>query len=110
MKISVLFCLACWSWLVVQPLLSQSTQTAADWYGKSGVGLLPAEGGTLIPVQTAQGVSNNCKLRAVKRLMNGHCGDGTIRLVKITAGCCTKITSYVASRPAPGMVLRGVFC
>ncbi len=40
------------------------------------------KGGTLIPVQTAQGVSNNCKLRAVKRLMNGHCGDGTIRLVK----------------------------
>lgn len=40
------------------------------------------KGGTLIPVQTAQGVSNNCKLPAVKRLMNGHCGGVTIRLVK----------------------------
>lgn len=40
------------------------------------------KGGTLIPVQTAQGVSNNCKLPGGERLMNGHCGDGTIRLVK----------------------------
>ncbi len=47
------------------------------------------KGGTLIPVQTAQGVCRQRKgsatianYRAVKRLMNGHCGDGTIRLVK----------------------------
>lgn len=37
------------------------------------------KGGTLIPVSTAQGVSNNCKLPGGE---NGHCGDGTIRLVK----------------------------
>lgn len=68
------------------------------------------KGGTLIPVSTAQGAATIANYRAVKRLMNGHCGDGTIRLVKITAGCCTKITSYVASRPAPAHGSAWCFC
>ncbi len=48
--------------LVVQPLLSQKHLNRRRLDGKSGVGLLPAEGRHVIPVQTAQGVSNNCKL------------------------------------------------
>ena len=59
------------------------------------------KGGTLIPVQTAQGVSNNCKLPGGETIDEWALWRRTIRLVKITAGCCTKITSYVASRPAP---------
>lgn len=40
------------------------------------------KGGTLIPVQTPQGVSKIVNYRTMKRLMNGHCGGGIIRLVK----------------------------
>lgn len=40
------------------------------------------KGGTLIPVQTAQGVSNNCKLPGGETIDEWALCDGTIRLVK----------------------------
>lgn len=40
------------------------------------------KGGTLIPVQQRKGSATIANYRAVKRLMNGHCGGVTIRLVK----------------------------
>lgn len=63
MKIISLFCLACWSWLVVQPLLSQK-HLKPPQIGMANPASVYCQqkGGTLIPVQTAQGVSNNCKL------------------------------------------------
>lgn len=59
------------------------------------------KGGTLIPVQTAQGVSNNCKLPGGETIDEWALWRRDHPAGEKTAGCCTKITSYVASRPAP---------
>lgn len=98
----VLFCLACWSWLVVQPLLSQKhlNRRRLVWQIRRR-SIASRRAGRSFLCRQRKGSATIANYRAVKRLMNGHCGDGTIRLVKITAGCCTKITSYVASLPAP---------
>ncbi len=69
-------------WLVVQPLLSQKHLNRRRLVGKSGVGLLPAEGRDAHSSAEAQGVSNNCKLPGGETIDEWDCGDGTIRLVK----------------------------
>lgn len=89
-------------WLVVQPLLSQKhlNRRRLVWQIRRR-SIASRRAGRSFLCRQRKGSATIANYRAVKRLMNGHCGDRTIRLVKITAGCCTKITSYVASLPAP---------
>lgn len=69
-------------WLVVQPSQPEAPKPPQIGMANPASVYCQQKGGTLIPVQTAQGSATIANYRAVKRLMNGHCGDGTIRLVK----------------------------
>ncbi len=101
MKIISFVLPACWSRLVVQPSQPEAPKPPQIGMANPASVYCQQKGGTLIPVQTAQGVSNNCKLPGGETIDEWALWRRTIRLVKITAGCCTKITSYVASLPAP---------
>ncbi|EIQ23474.1 transposase [Shigella flexneri K-315] len=75
--------LACWSWLVVQPLLSQKhlNRRRLVWQIRRR-SIASRRAGRSFQCRQRKGSATIANYRAVKRLMNGHCGDGTIRLVK----------------------------
>ena len=74
---------ACWSWLVVQPLLSQMhlNRRRLVWQIRRR-SIASRRAGRSFQCRQRKGSATIANYRAVKRLMNGHCGDGTIRLVK----------------------------